>query len=159
MIENVDLIGTINDLKRDKKLKIESEKKINMLKNRCKREINLSNQIRNNRINIKQLQTDIKIIKHNFENPLDKIKMSQSTDLLSKAEESRNSEIMRNELKNQESLRNSFTSQKVDLGISKFLKNKQRMSEQDFKKNKMISKENHFILPRINSISSLKRKK
>lgn len=63
MKENVDLIRAINELKRDKKLKVDNQKKIEELKLEAAEEIDLCVRIERNKKDIARLQTELEEIK------------------------------------------------------------------------------------------------
>lgn len=56
MKENVDLINTINELKREKKVKTDTTKKISELKSQTKKEIDLCLRIQKNNLVLKDLE-------------------------------------------------------------------------------------------------------
>ena len=62
----MDLIGAINELKRDKKLKIENQRKIETLKEETRREVELSEKIRENKFLLSQLQEELRLVKAEF---------------------------------------------------------------------------------------------
>lgn len=60
------MIGAINELKRDKKLKIENQRKIKILREECNREIEQAAKIKKNRLILTNFKEEIKHLKKEF---------------------------------------------------------------------------------------------
>lgn len=134
-IENVDLIGAINELKRDKKLKIENQRKIEILKFTTDKEIEYSEVIKINRDIIKNLKKRIQFLKENKNNSeSDQVENSNTYQNSNSNNIQKSSDIINNNNKH-------FSYDEI---VDESLKNSYNFVVQDKKP---------LILPKINTIS------
>lgn len=143
----MDLIGAINELKRDKKIKIENQRRIETLKIENYQEVDISVKIKHNIRLLDKMEQDL----NNLRSKMDIID-----------ERMEDSFQMKEMMKNPESLLLSGDFGSENLDPNKFDLIDKKSSKSSFKQSIIKSpsikvKKNELLLPRINTIFSKKK--